>query len=203
MVPSSASIVNQVFVKFVSRSNPRGRSDLEPPSMPITDRMQLALAKLADFLGDPSIASRDPSSSLSFSGVSPEVRQSQTDALTFYGQGLANAFSPMRPDGRSYRKYGPMFPWSPPLPRRCRVLLIGSARRYSERREDHWFYAERDGISYAGRHVPCRVISRNRLHVTCPETSFWDPNSQEHRLLNIHSSSISSSNSHRTRLVSF
>jgi hypothetical protein len=62
---------------------------------------------------------------LSFSCLAPEVVASQTDTLSFYKKGLAHLFSPVGPDGRPFRKF-------------------------SERKDSHWFHSEKDGLSYAG-----------------------------------------------------
>jgi hypothetical protein len=66
--------------------------------------MQEALERLADMMNDPIIAARDPSSSLSFSCLEPEVAKSQEEGLRFYGQGLNKAFCPLRADGRPLRR---------------------------------------------------------------------------------------------------
>jgi len=104
MLSSNASITNQVFVKFISRVTNRPLSEIVPPERSRADRMADALALLSEILGDPNIASRDPDSPLSFSGLSPELSQSQSDVLTLYGKDQAKAFSPLRPDGRPIRR---------------------------------------------------------------------------------------------------
>jgi hypothetical protein len=67
--------------------------------------MQAALNRLAEFIGDPSIATRDPNSPLSFSSLKYEVSKSQSDTLLLYQKDQAKAFSPLRPDGRPIRRY--------------------------------------------------------------------------------------------------
>lgn len=104
IIPGHASIANQVFAKFLSRL-PHTRSDLTPPSMSKEARMKLALSELADIMEDPTIASRDPLSSLSFSCLPPEVAKTQTECLAQHRKGLGKAFSPLGPDGRPIRKY--------------------------------------------------------------------------------------------------
>ncbi|KAL1721334.1 hypothetical protein EV715DRAFT_271286 [Schizophyllum commune] len=91
--------------------------------------MRAGLERLAAFVGDRSIADRDPRSAMSFSTVGPEVLKSQTEMLAHYSQGEDGVFSPLGPDGR-------------PL------------RRVSERKREHWFHSEKDGLSYAGNVVP-------------------------------------------------
>jgi hypothetical protein len=105
IVPGDASIVNKVFAKFISRTSPGARSDIVPPAVPFKERMKHALAKLSEFLGESSIATRDPGSSLSFSGLTVEVYQSQRETLSFYGKDAIRAFSPLRSNGRPFRKY--------------------------------------------------------------------------------------------------
>lgn len=99
-----ASIVNQVFSKFLSRL-PHSRSDLVASKMPISERMSYALETLAELMGDSSISSRDPLSSMSFSCLSPQVIKGQTEALETYRKGALTAFSPVGEDGRPHRKY--------------------------------------------------------------------------------------------------
>ncbi|KAJ8086110.1 hypothetical protein AAF712_008282 [Marasmius tenuissimus] len=122
LVPGTASITNQVYAKFLARLPPT-RSDVKPPSLPIEDRMTMALERLAELMGDSSISSRPPCS-LSFSCLSHEVVRGQTESLDLYKKGESEAFDPTGPDGRPIRKY-------------------------SEKKDEHWFYGERDGISYA------------------------------------------------------
>jgi hypothetical protein len=103
IVPSTASIVNQVLTKFLSRL-PRTCSEIRPPETSTKDNMTAALNRLSELMGDPTIATRDPTSSLSFSCLSSEVIQSQKDAVDFYGKDEWKAFSPLGPDGRPIRK---------------------------------------------------------------------------------------------------
>jgi hypothetical protein len=53
------------------------------------------------------------------------VAKNQLESLKTYGKDQHKAFSPLGPNGRPIRKF-------------------------SERKEDHWFYGELDGLSYAG-----------------------------------------------------
>ncbi|OCH95871.1 alpha/beta-hydrolase, partial [Obba rivulosa] len=116
----SASIVNQVFYKFLSRQPPT-RSDLTPPPMSL-ERMRAALHTLAELKDDWSIANRDPKSSMSFTCVTDEVRKSQDDTFKTYCKDERKAFSPLGPDGRPVRKF-------------------------SERKSD-WLGVSKDGYSY-------------------------------------------------------
>lgn len=103
IVPGTASIVNQVFVKFLSRL-PRARSDIRRPEISTQDRMTSALLKLSELMGDPAIAERNPLSSMSFSCLAPDVAKSQLETVTFFGIDQWKAFSPLGPDGRPLRK---------------------------------------------------------------------------------------------------
>lgn len=130
LVPSFANIVNQAFAKFLAGiTKPTDDSVLRPPSEPMYDRMKRALEDLADFVDDPSIADRDPRSSLSFSCCRPEVAQSQMDTIKNYAKSQKDAYNPLGPDGRPIRKY-------------------------SERIQGHWFHGERDGLSYVETALP-------------------------------------------------
>ncbi|KAI0921978.1 hypothetical protein AcW1_004187 [Taiwanofungus camphoratus] len=118
----SASIVNQVLNKFLSRQPPAG-SEVKRPQVPLADRMKTALEKLAQFRNDPSYADRDPLSPLSFSCVTPEVCRSQEETRAMYAKGERTAFSPLASDGRPIRKFS--------------------------ERKDHWLDGDADGFSYA------------------------------------------------------
>ncbi|KAJ7667607.1 Alpha/Beta hydrolase protein [Mycena polygramma] len=123
--PGTASIVNQVYVKFVTRL-PFVRSDPATPTLTIEERMTDALNTLELITGDSSIHMRDPLSSLSFCCLSEEVIQQQTEGLAAYRKGHALAYQPLGPTG-------------------CPI------RRYSERPHDDWFESKTEGMSYAGR----------------------------------------------------
>ncbi|KAH8830550.1 Alpha/Beta hydrolase protein [Flagelloscypha sp. PMI_526] len=118
-----ASIANQTFCKFIARHPTR--SELIPPPALTFDRMANALDVLADWMDNPELSQRDPMSSLSFCCLDSQVVSSQEDSLRFYGKGMLDAFSPLAPNGR---------PW----------------RRWSDRKQEHWFYSDQEGISYAG-----------------------------------------------------
>ncbi|KAG1773827.1 alpha/beta-hydrolase [Suillus occidentalis] len=83
ILPGSASIVNQVFSKFLAQQ-PRTRSDLVNPKTSIQERSKLALSKLAEF---------------------PTVAKSQLENLMFYAKDLDKAYCPLGRDGRPLRKY--------------------------------------------------------------------------------------------------
>lgn len=122
--PGTASIVNQVYVKFVSRL-PHVRSEYTPPAQPIEERMRAALGTLETIMGDSAFRSRDPLSSLSFCCLPEDVVRQQTEGLAAYRKGQTLAYSPVSPSGRPIR-------------------------RYSERPRDDWFDGKTEGISYAG-----------------------------------------------------
>lgn len=71
--------------------------------------MRAGLERLAAFVGDRSIADRDPRSPMSFSTVGPEVLKSQTEMLAHYSQGEDGVFSPLGPDGRPLRRWVGLF----------------------------------------------------------------------------------------------
>ncbi|KAI0068617.1 alpha/beta-hydrolase [Artomyces pyxidatus] len=126
VVPSWASISNQVFVKFLSRL-PHARSELRPPTQSLDDRMIHALDVLAHLAADPSIARRADSEDISpmlFSRISREVQHLQVENYMSAARDQRKAFSPLGADGRPMRKY-------------------------SERKHDHWFQGDRFWMSYA------------------------------------------------------
>ncbi|KAG1847536.1 alpha/beta-hydrolase [Suillus subalutaceus] len=125
ILPGSASIVNQVFSKFLAQQ-PRTRSDILPPKLSIRERTKVALSKLAEFIGIPSIAQRDPRSPLSFSCVKTDVAKSQLENLMSYARDLNNAYCPLGTDGRPLRKYS------------------------ERKKEAHWFQGDKHGNSYIG-----------------------------------------------------
>ncbi|TFY58564.1 hypothetical protein EVJ58_g6343 [Rhodofomes roseus] len=118
----SASIVNQVFMKFLVRQPP-ARSDPLRLEEPLVDRMRTALSALGTVRNDPSIADRDPLSPLSFSCASAEIVRSQEETRTTYEKGQRTAFSPLGLDGRPLRKFS--------------------------ERKDHWLDGGADGFSYS------------------------------------------------------
>ncbi|KAJ7122848.1 Alpha/Beta hydrolase protein [Mycena epipterygia] len=127
ITPGTASIVNQVYAKFVLRLP---RAPPKPPSAITTEeRMKEALGRLESIMGDTgnggNFRARDPGSSLSFSCLSDDAVQQQSDALRAYRTGQTLAFIPLGPTGRPYR-------------------------RYSERPRDDWFESKTEGVSYAG-----------------------------------------------------
>lgn len=103
IVPGHASIATQVLSKFLSRL-PRLRSELVPPSISVQERMSVALARLAELMEDPNIATRDPMSSLSFCCLDPDAIKGQTETILTYRKGEQEAFTPLAPNGRPLRK---------------------------------------------------------------------------------------------------
>ncbi|KAI0092555.1 Alpha/Beta hydrolase protein [Irpex rosettiformis] len=132
----SASIVNQVLSKFLSRL-PRS----ERPSQPLhvnerlTDFMARALTRLADFKDDSSILIRDPSSPISFSCLSPEMEKRQTEGIAEFAKDAHKAFSPLGPDGRPIRKF---------------------SERYDR---NHWLNTGQDGFTRTGILRSCSTHS--------------------------------------------
>ncbi|KIL00458.1 hypothetical protein PAXRUDRAFT_129813 [Paxillus rubicundulus Ve08.2h10] len=122
IIPESASLVNRVLTKFLHQL-PRARSDLVFPSISLFERTKKALQTLSELVGDPSIARRDPRSLLSFSCVTPEVAKSQLESLKFYANDIEKTYCPLGRDGRPIRKY-------------------------SERKQSHWFHGDIRGISH-------------------------------------------------------
>ncbi|KAF9481994.1 alpha/beta-hydrolase [Pholiota conissans] len=106
VVPGPASMVNNVFYKFLTRL-PHRRSDLVEPESSIRDRMKMALGSLAEIMEDPDMASLDPLCSLSFCCLTPEVIKGQTDLLKHYSKDIGTALNPMgvENEGRPLRKY--------------------------------------------------------------------------------------------------
>lgn len=142
-ITGSASLVNRVFSLFLSQL-PRSRSDPRPPSIPVWERARIALQTLSELVGDPSIAHRNPRSSLSFSCVTPEVAKSQLENLKFYSKDLDKTYCPLGRDGRPIRKYGTVSYLTND------TLLTSS--RYSERKQyRHWFHGDSRGMSRVGK----------------------------------------------------
>jgi hypothetical protein len=80
-------------------------SDLKVPEVSRDERMKTALLRLADIIGNAVISRRSPLSPISFSCLSQEIVQTQTDLLTQYRKGENEAFSPLGPDGKPIRRY--------------------------------------------------------------------------------------------------
>ncbi|KAJ6516299.1 Alpha/Beta hydrolase protein [Mycena sanguinolenta] len=147
----TASIVNQVYVKFVSRL-PRPRSDTIIPGLLIEDRMREALGTLEQIIGDSSIHTRDPLSSLSFCCLPDEIIQQQTEALNVYRNGQTTAYCPLSPAGRPIR-------------------------RYSERPKDDWFESNADNMSYAGGRFYSEPAARTQTSpLPMPKSESMTPN---------------------------
>ncbi|KAJ7781671.1 hypothetical protein B0H16DRAFT_1448038 [Mycena metata] len=91
--PGTASIVNQVYVKFISRL-PRTRSDPAVPSIPIEERMREALTLLETLAG-----TRASTRAIHI------LRSPSTEGLTAYRKGQVLAYLPLGPTGKPIRRY--------------------------------------------------------------------------------------------------
>ncbi|KAF9451996.1 alpha/beta-hydrolase [Macrolepiota fuliginosa MF-IS2] len=120
---NAASTLNKVYLRFLAERVPRVRSEIQSPPVLVEERMQKALTQLAEITGRPEMANNDPLSSISFSCLSDEAVQRQTDLLKSY-LSKKTSFSPLGPDGKPLRKY-------------------------SDRKGRHWFESGRDGLSVA------------------------------------------------------
>lgn len=117
IVPSSGSILNQVFVKFVSRLPP-SQSDIVPPQIPIEQRMAVALNFQNQLVEKETSGPQDPMSPLSFSCLPRTTVERQTKVMAEAWKGRLLAFDP-RVHGRPIRKL-------------------------SKSRQEHWFTEEKD-----------------------------------------------------------
>lgn len=97
VVPGYSSIVNNVFVKFLSRL-PHHRSDIISPRLPIEERMNMALQTLSE-ITDKDTTSSDPMSSMSFSCLKEDLVTSQTELINHYNKGTSTALAPNIHDG--------------------------------------------------------------------------------------------------------
>lgn len=106
LVPGQASIIHQIFAKFVTRV-PHAQHRLHAPNTDksIERRMAAALETLGEGIGDPTIAKRNPLSSLSFSCLKSQVVKDQMESLDSYRKGITSAYQPVGEDGRAFRKY--------------------------------------------------------------------------------------------------
>ncbi|KAK7001978.1 Alpha/Beta hydrolase protein [Favolaschia claudopus] len=104
IIEGTASILNQVYVKFVTRL-PHARSDPAASSISVEERMQEALVKLEQLTGDANLRLRDPLSPLSFCCLSKEIIDQQAEQLELFRKGQTLAFVPLAPTGRPIRRY--------------------------------------------------------------------------------------------------
>ncbi|KAJ7762816.1 Alpha/Beta hydrolase protein [Mycena maculata] len=148
IAPGTASIVNQVYVKFVSRL-PRVGPESPTKGLTTEERMRDALGTLESITGDGAFRTRDPLSSLSFCCLSDEVVRQQTDRLTAYRKGQTLAYLPLGPTGRPIR-------------------------RYSERPHDDWFESKTEGLSYAGGRF-FEPIGRSSKQLPMPQSEPISP----------------------------
>ncbi|KAH9991438.1 hypothetical protein BJV77DRAFT_1007432 [Russula vinacea] len=131
VVPESASIANRVFASFLARQPP-ARSDPLPPQ---PTRLEDALQRLADIVNDPEIASRDASSPMAFTCVSPAIVRRRTQIYAQAAAGHRGAFSPLDNHGRPKRKY-------------------------SERVQEEWFEIDRNWVSHSAQSEEARTRKR-------------------------------------------
>jgi hypothetical protein len=106
LIPSCASIVNKVLTSFLTNIPHRPHTESSTPrsTEPTVQRMRRALYTLAEFMDDPSIAARDPSSPASFSCVSPKLENQQMESIYSFAIDQREAFNPLRRDGHPQRK---------------------------------------------------------------------------------------------------
>ncbi|KAG6850164.1 hypothetical protein H0H93_000291 [Arthromyces matolae] len=138
IIPQNASLLHKVFVDFVGRL-PHVGSELKLPNSDVHERMKTALTTLSELVDDSSIASLDPASPLSFCSLPPAIVKKQADALKLYRKGIYTAFSPLGPDGRP-------------------------ARKYSDRKVEHWFTGEENGLSIAERPMETKLRRATNHH---------------------------------------
>ncbi|KAF9535016.1 alpha/beta-hydrolase [Crepidotus variabilis] len=104
IIPDAVYTVNATVATFLARL-PRARSDLLPPQTPVKERMEMALQKLSEIIGDPDMESLDSMSSLSFACLSPEISKAQTDLLKRYGRDAETALDLTDVESWSRRLY--------------------------------------------------------------------------------------------------
>lgn len=95
--------MNRAVKEFTSRL-PHVRSELNPPAMPISERMDLALKQLGDVVVKKDVGQLDPMSSMSFSCLPSSVVKAQETLLKTYTKDRLYAFNPLGPDGKPKRK---------------------------------------------------------------------------------------------------
>lgn len=131
VVPGPASILNNVFYKFLARL-PRHRSDLCAPESSIEERMRMALGRLSELTGQSEMASLDPLCSLSFCCLKPEIIAKQEKILRTCSKDIQEAYAPVG----TVRKYANRF-----------VMIVFILNipdpRYSQREREEWSYSER------------------------------------------------------------
>lgn len=137
--PGSASILNRVYSRFLLERVARTRPEVQSLKISTEQRMQDALANLADIVGRPGMVDNDPLSSMSFSCLSEEEIQRQTNILRKYVLEKEPVFSPLGPDGRPLRKYD-----CPARMHMISLTLSFVCVRYSGHRSQHWFEDKRD-----------------------------------------------------------
>jgi hypothetical protein len=109
--PAFSSLVNGVFSRFLSTLDETSPVTLSLQRWESTrSRFARALALHAQLIEQPAVASRDPLSPLSFSGVDLELEHQQLDAIYAFTRDQQHALVPAfvihtRPDGMALRKY--------------------------------------------------------------------------------------------------
>lgn len=106
-VPNSdrASTLSSTTTSSLSTSTSTKSSSSTLRYETLKDRMTRALADLANFVDNPSIAERDPRSPLSFSCVSPELERQQMESIYAFAEGQRDAFDPLAATGRPMRRW--------------------------------------------------------------------------------------------------
>lgn len=129
IIPTCASIMNNMFAQFLSRHGGEKASDMNfqlghghaaaagqinarHPDIvtplyteSVMERMARGLRTQARLANDPTIAQRDPRSPLSFSRVPPELEYQQMESIYLFAKGQADAFTPLGPRGMPLRKW--------------------------------------------------------------------------------------------------
>ncbi|KAI0052586.1 alpha/beta-hydrolase [Auriscalpium vulgare] len=125
LIPSTATIANRVFARFLSNL-PHARSDPSTPTDPLELQMSQPLLILSKITDDKSVLGKNPLHAMSFSRIRPEEASRRARKVKEAAVGQSEAFSPLASNGRP-------------------------VRRYSERMHDHWFNeVDAEGMSYAG-----------------------------------------------------
>jgi len=151
--PTSASLVNKIYSKFLQQNVKGAWLDLrtiEIPTDSTEERMQKALFKLADIMERSDLRTRCSLSPISFSCLSKESAQRQEKIMKEYGE-QGNTFSPLDLNGKPLRKYDG---WLVQIrDSDCFVL-----RRYSDREDQHWFRSDIGRNSIASESSGCALV---------------------------------------------
>ncbi|VDB84904.1 unnamed protein product [Peniophora sp. CBMAI 1063] len=123
--PEFASVINRVYTQFLDRL-PRHDQNLRAPPSPLSRRLRQALDDLDSLTGATDAREDDVLNSMSFSRSSFKAQQAAAKMHRRFEEKQKTAYNPLTSNGR---------------PR----------QRYSERKFDHWFHVDADGMSYARR----------------------------------------------------